>query len=92
MMDREFYCSRIAMVANLLMEEEIPFTVNNCGDGWQLRFPWDNGDVICHSGSYGSYKGMVESYGFPWDGNDVTTADPYKMAQYIINYYHEIHN
>ena len=73
----------IRSVAEILSKADVPYTINECYDGWQLRFPWSNGDIICHSGSYGSAKGHVESYMFPWDEDDVTELTPKEAAGLI---------
>lgn len=70
----------------------VPFTVHIVYDGLQLRFPWCEGDVACHSGTYGSSLGHVESFQFPWDDGDVTELEPEKMALRIVNYYEEVKN
>lgn len=41
-------------------------------DGFVVRFPWCNGDIACHSGTYGGCNGLMESYQFSMDNNDVT--------------------
>lgn len=68
----------------------VPYIVNPAYEGFQIRFPWCEGDIICHAGSYGSYKGLVESYCFPWDDGDVTTLRPETAARKVIGYYAEV--
>lgn len=77
-----------AVIASLILEG-VPFTVNPALEGMQLRFPWHEGDVACHAGTYGSDGGMVESYQFPWDEDDVTMLEPTEMAARIIKLYLE---
>lgn len=57
-------------------------------NGFQVRFTEDFpiGDVIIHDGSYGNYCGVLESYGFPWDYDDVSCHAPQEMAR-LINAY-----
>lgn len=66
------YEATIHQLATALYAASIPYTYYRIFDGAQLRFPWCEGDVVCHSGSYGSHDGKVESYCFPWDEGDVT--------------------
>lgn len=40
--------------------------------GKQIRFPWTNGDVVCHEASYGGNIGRLETMGFTFDNGDVT--------------------
>ena len=65
----------------------VPYEINECWDGWQLRFPWCNGDVVIHSGSYEHSAGKVESYCFPWNDDDVTALSVDAAAALIIGYY-----
>lgn len=50
---------------------KIPFTTINLWGGKQMRFPWCEGDIVCHDGSYGGKNGLFESMGFEEDGDDV---------------------
>lgn len=50
----------------------IPYTICPCWEGWQLRFPWCEGDVAVHDGTYGARANKVETYRFPWDRDDVS--------------------
>ncbi len=83
------YVDAINALISYLISAGIPFTVNPAFEGMQLCFPWHEGDVACHAGTFGSGKGMVESYQFPWDENDVTTLEPKEMATRIIKLYLE---
>ena len=49
----------------------IPFTTEDLWDGKQMRFPWCEGDIVCHDGSYGGKDGLFESMGFEEDCGDV---------------------
>lgn len=59
-------------------------------NGFRVTFKeYPDGDILCHDGSYGNTQGLWESYGFPWDENDVTvqTAQEFchklaEVAQY----------
>ena len=73
--------------------EDIPYTIRNapCG-GYQFLFSWNTNDIItdpfcgnprCANSSY------VESYGFPWDGDDVTRDTPEEMAKRIVDLYQQ---
>ena len=81
------YANPILTLANGLTENGIPFTINEIWDGLQIRFPWNYGDFICHSYSYGSDKGMVESMGCPWDDDDVTALTVEDALKYTIEWY-----
>ena len=72
MMINPEYAKPILTLSNSLNKRNIPHTVNVNWDGLQIRFPWNSGDFICHSGSYGHEFGAVESMGCPWDEDDVT--------------------
>lgn len=65
----------------------VPYEINECHDGWQIRFLWCIGDVVIHSGSYEHSMGKVESYQFPWDNDDVTVLSVDAAAALIISYY-----
>lgn len=65
----------------------VPHEINECHDGWQLRFPWCIGDVVIHSGSYEHSAGKVETYQFPWDDDDVTVLSVQAAAALIASYY-----
>lgn len=40
-------------------------------DGYAVRFPWCEGDVACHSYTYGGREGLMETYQFSMDDGDV---------------------
>lgn len=88
------YIMIVKAVADGLDEQDIPYSTNYIWDGYQIRFPWCSGDVVCHSGSYGHANGMVESYGFPWDtDNEFLGVTPLTVAEAIekiANYYSEV--
>ena len=83
------YAERINFIASILTLLSIPYTTNELWDGWQIRFPWCEGDVAAHRGTYGAANGKVESYQFPWDDDDVTELTPREAAINIIAYYNE---
>lgn len=75
--------------SSLLIEDSIPFTIGKILDGYKWTFPdIPHGDVIIHSGSYSNSIGMVESWGMPWDEDDVSVLAPMEMEK---NIYNEIH-
>lgn len=82
------YAEPICIVASRLTTAQIPYTINQNLDGWQIRFPWCHGDAICHSWSIGNSEGWVETYNFPWDLGDVTSMSPEDAADAIIDFYH----
>ena len=77
------YAQAILEIANKLDEAKVPYTINDCLGGYQLRFPWCHGDVISHRYAP-SRRGRVESMGFSWDAGDVTVMEPGAMANLII--------
>lgn len=78
------YENAINTVIGLLIQHNVPFTVHSIWDGLQLRFPWCDGDVACHKGTYGANHGMVETYELPWDDGDVTMLTPEAAAYRLI--------
>lgn len=48
--------------------------------GFQVYFEGWNGDAICHNYSYGHESGMWETFGFPWDGDDVSVWSAEDLA------------
>lgn len=88
MFTNEYVDAINAVIADLI-PAGIPFTVHPISEGLQLRFPWHEGDVACHAGTYCSDCGCVESYQFPWDDEDVTVQTPKEMANDIIRLYQE---
>ena len=61
-------------------------------DGFVVRFPWCEGDVACHSGTYGGCNGLMESYQFSMDDNDVTGyLHPLEALEIVLHEWNE-HN
>lgn len=81
------YTERIEEIAHLFADLNIDYTIQSLYDGAQLRFPWCDGDVTCHSGTYGANYGNVETMGFPWDNGDVTELSPIEFVRKLIEYY-----
>ena len=81
------FAKPILTLANYLAGRCIPFALNVCWDGLQMRFPWNDGDLICHSGSYGHEYGDVESMGCPWDEFDVTRISVEDAEEEIANWW-----
>lgn len=78
-----------AVLSAILTREKIPHNVRPLNGGFQILFPWCDGDVVCHSFSYGNKWGEFESYGFPWDEFDVTVLSISDAATKIIGYYRD---
>lgn len=78
------YAERINIIAASLAEACVPYEINECYEGWQLRFWWCKGDVAVHDGTYGAAQGYVETYQFPWDEGDVSILSPEEAAERII--------
>ena len=83
------YAVPILTLANALSERNIPHTINVIWDGLQIRFPWNGGDIVCHSGSYGSAVSDVESMGCPWDDEDVSRINIDDALDRIVEWYLE---
>ncbi len=89
--NRSMRAQAILKVTDKLDEAKVPYTIHECLGGYQLRFPWCDGDIVAHQ--YAPSKlGKVESMDFSWDAGDVTVMEPEAMgimveAEYII---HEI--
>ena len=83
------YYERISFIKSILDSLHIPCSMNECWEGWQLRLPWCEGDVAAHNGTYENDRGMVESYQFPWDDDDVSVLTPEEAAIKIIALYNE---
>lgn len=64
----EYAMGQLAKVCELW---HIPFTTGNLWEGKQIRFPWCEGDIVCHGFSYGGKQGLFETMGFEEDGDDV---------------------
>ncbi len=89
MMINPDFAQPILTLANYLTDYNIPHTINVIWDGLQIRFPWNDGDIICHSGSYGHTNGMVESMGCPWDEGDVSYLDIDDIFERLVKWYSE---
>ena len=83
------YYERISFIKNILDSLHIPCSMNELWEGYQLRFPWCEGDVAAHEGTYENRYGKVESYCFPWDDDDVSVLTPEEAAIKIIALYNE---
>ena len=65
----DIYLNTIISLLNALTERGIPAQIESCWDGWKLVFPWANdADIACHSYT----NEVLESYGFPWDEDNIT--------------------
>ena len=81
------YKERIQFIAAVLTFLSIPYEMRPLYEGWQLIFPWCDGDVACHRGTYEQANGMVETYQFPWDDDDVSVLTPTEAAIKIVSLY-----
>lgn len=89
MMINPDFANPILTLSNQLTVRNISHTLNVIWDGLQIRFPWNNGDLVCHSGSYGHNFGNLESMGCPWDDEDVSCISPKEALDYIVKWYAE---
>jgi hypothetical protein len=89
MMINPKYAQPILTLANALSEHSIPCSINILWDGLQIQFPWNDGDLVCNGGSYGSAVGDVESIACPWDEDDVTRLTIDEAFEKISKWYRE---
>ena len=61
----------LATLCTALEESNITYSVSPCYNGFIVRFS-AVADVTIHDGTYGSHKGLWESFGFDSDRGDVT--------------------
>ena len=59
-------------VANHLRLLGIPYELTPIFDGFKIEVEWCGADAVIHSGAYGGTDGLLETMGFPEDGDDVT--------------------
>ena len=74
---KEFSLAEMYKLINLLIGAKIPFEVAECYGTPQIRYPSANScvcDVICHSGSYGHERGLLEIMGLNTDPTDDVEA------------------
>ena len=86
------YTKIILEIADRLTSYQVPFSIKLLYGGAQLRFPWHKGDIICHERSYGHELGMVESFEFPWDEDDVSVLTPNEAVERIVAEYFTFKN
>ena len=89
MMINPDYAKPILALANLCTSEKIPHIISPIHDGLQIRFPWNNGDFVCHFFSYGHEFGDVESYNCPWDNGDVSRLTVEDAIVNLVSWYRE---
>lgn len=65
----------------LLKQKKIKYTITSLYDGYQWKFDDYNGDIAIHSGTYYYDEGYVESYGMPWDKDDVSILSPQEAVR-----------
>lgn len=87
-----YYKNVIDSIKLELENRKVPLIITPIHDGWQLRFSWCDGDIVCHGFSYGHSEGHVESFGFPWDDETeegVSELTIYEAVEKISNFYKE---
>jgi len=90
-MNTNLYFFTINFIKIILDSLQIPCEMREIYEGYQLRFPWCEGDIAMHDGTYGAKAGDVESYQFPWDDGDVSRLTPVAAMRKIIAYYETEH-
>ena len=90
MMINPAYAATILDLSALLNSRGIPHRVRPMYDGLQIRFPWCDGDFICHMYSHGCNNGDVESMGFEWDNDDVSHLSVEEAFSLVVKLYNTI--
>ena len=58
-------------------------------NGFRIIFDeYPEGDIICHDYSYNHQNGLWESFGFPWDEDDVTTQTAQEFCAKLAAYHY----
>ena len=81
------YEQRIDAIAEALGSANIPYNKVPCWEGFQLRFPWCDGYVACHDGTFGTTFDLVETYRFPWDRGSVSSVTTEQAVALIAIYF-----
>lgn len=74
----DFFLSKayttILRLAHRLEDENIPYDLHRCWEGWQICFEHNGhvADIVEHNSSYGSHSNLMESMDFEEDNGDVT--------------------
>lgn len=78
-------------LCSLLDKVGIPHNApEDLAGGKSLRFPWTEGDVICHPYSYGGVFGRFETMNFTADNDDVSGwLHPLKALEIILHEWNE---
>lgn len=76
-------------IGRRLNESAIPYIIEPYAGGFVVKFPWCNGDIACNSFTYYHEDGLVETYQFPWDNDDVTVLAPEEAVDRIVDFYSE---
>lgn len=78
-------------LCSLLDKVGIPHnTPEDFAGGKSLRFPWTEGDIVCHSYSYGGSFGRFETMNFTADDGDVSGwLRPLKALEIILHDWNE---
>lgn len=73
-------------LASMLQTAGIPFEIGDCWDGYQICYPFKKervSDAVCHSGSYGHEKGLLEMMGLVDDEEDGDDVEGYLTAEQV---------
>jgi hypothetical protein len=57
---------QILRLGSMLQSANIPFELRDCWEGYQICYPSKEeciSDAVCHAGSYGHEKGLLEMMG-----------------------------
>lgn len=78
------YFQPMAKISDVCETLDIPYTMSGLYSGYQIRFPWTTGDIICHEYSYSSDDGYVETMNFSWDDDNVSVLTVEEAIVYLI--------
>lgn len=85
--NRITYANSILSIAKACEKSNIPYEIHELYEGYQITFPWCEGDIVAHAAVYGAENDQVESMHFPWDRDDVSAMSTDAMIALIFAYY-----
>lgn len=82
------YKMECLQLAALCESANIPYEICKCWDGWQLCYPCADSnirvsDAVCHSGSYGHEKGLLEIMGLVNEEEDGVSVEGWLTAEQV---------
>ena len=83
------YRERTVSIINQLAKWGVPHMVKNSGMGYVISFPWTKGKVRCDEFVFSDEPDAVETYGFIWDNNGISSMSTYEVTCKTIDLYRE---